>query len=123
MKELLKQEGIILNGVYVCPHQPGDRCSCRKPEVGLGHRAAGELGFDPKQCFVIGDKETDIVFGKHLGAKTLLVLTGYGKEVEKRGQHGADYIVDDLREAASVILRHLGSGEEKITNTVEMVGE
>jgi D-glycero-alpha-D-manno-heptose 1-phosphate guanylyltransferase len=123
MKELLKHEGIILNGVYVCPHQPGDRCSCRKPEVGLGHRAAGELGFDPKQCFVIGDKETDIVFGKHLGAKTLLVLTGYGKEVEKRGQHGADYIVDDLREAASVILRHLGSGEEKITNTVEMVGE
>ncbi len=123
MKELLKREGIMLSGVYFCPHQPDDHCECRKPEVGLGRRAAAELGFDLKQSFVIGDKETDIVFGKHLGARTLLVLTGYGKEVERRGQHGADYVVDDLREAASVIIRHLGSDKEKFASPVEMVRE
>jgi D-glycero-alpha-D-manno-heptose 1-phosphate guanylyltransferase len=121
MKELLEKEGIILKGVYICPHQPDDQCACRKPGIGLGRRAAAELGFDPKHSFVIGDKETDIVFGKHLGARTLLVLTGYGKEVERRGQHGADYIVDDLSEAASVIIRRLGSDDEKIANTIEMV--
>jgi D-glycero-D-manno-heptose 1,7-bisphosphate phosphatase len=123
MTELLRTEGIILSGIYVCPHQPDDHCECRKPEVGLGHRAAGEMGFDPKQSFVIGDKETDIAFGRRLGAKTILVLTGYGKEVEKRRQHGADYVVDDLREAASLILRYRRSEDETITRTVGMVRE
>jgi D-glycero-D-manno-heptose 1,7-bisphosphate phosphatase len=121
MGKLLQEGGVQLSGVYFCPHLPNDNCACRKPEVSLGHRAAAELRFDLKQCFVIGDKETDIVFGRRLGATTLLVRTGYGREVEQRGQHRADYIVDDLREAASVISQHLGSDDEKITSTVETV--
>ncbi len=123
MTELLGKEGIILSGIYVCPHQPDEHCTCRKPEVGLGHRAAEEMGFDPKQTFVIGDKESDIAFGRRLGAKTILVLTGYGKEVKKRRQHGADYVVDDLREAAWLILGYRGSEDETMTRTVGMVRE
>jgi D-glycero-alpha-D-manno-heptose 1-phosphate guanylyltransferase len=120
MGKLLQEEGVQLSGVYWCPHRPDENCPCRKPAVGLGHRAAAELGFDLRECFVIGDKETDIVFGRGLGATTLLVRTGYGKEVEERGQHRADYIIDDLQQAASVITHHLGV-DEGITRAVESV--
>jgi D,D-heptose 1,7-bisphosphate phosphatase len=121
MCELLAKKGIELDAVYFCPHRPDENCACRKPEVGLGCQAAAELGFDPAQCFVIGDKESDIAFGKRLGATTLLVRTGYGAEVEVRGQHGADYVVDDLREAASLITRLLSTAGKRVTRAVEPV--
>ena len=121
MRNLLQQHGVRLSGIYFCPHSPADVCGCRKPEVGLGHRAAADLGFDLTESFVIGDKESDIAFGKRLGATTLLVRTGYGREVELRSQHGADYIIDDLREASSVIAHHLGVGNEQIVAAEERV--
>ena len=123
MKDLLRNEGIVLSGIYICPHLPEERCACRKPEIGLGRRAAAERGFDLRQAFVIGDKETDIAFGRRLGATTFLVLTGYGKEVEQRGQHGADYVVADMRAAASVIVGQLESEDQKFSNPVPMVSE
>ena len=121
MRNLLQQHGVRLSGIYFCPHSPADVCGCRKPEVGLAHRAAADLGFDLTESFVIGDKESDISFGKRLGATTLLVRTGYGREVELRSQHGADYIIDDLQEATSVIARHLGVGNEQIVTAEERV--
>ena len=57
---------------------------------------------------VIGDKECDIELGRQLGATTLLVRTGYGSELEKAGGVSADYVVDDLSQAAVVIERLLG---------------
>lgn len=119
MCELLAQREIVLDAIFFCPHTPEDHCACRKPEVGLGLQAAAQLGFHPKECFVIGDKESDIAFGNRLQATTLLVRTGYGAEVEVAGQHGADYVVDDLREAAQVIAQLLASKEEALTGAVE----
>lgn len=119
MCELLAQGGIVLDAIFFCPHTPEDNCACRKPKVGLGLQAAAQLGFHLKECFMIGDKKSDIAFGKRLGATTLLVRTGYGAEVEMAGQHGADYIVDDLREAAQVVAQLLAPKEETLTGAVE----
>ena len=119
MRELLAQGGIVLDAVFFCPHTPEDNCACRKPEVGLGLQAASHLGFHPNECFMIGDKKSDIAFGKRLRATTFLVRTGYGAEVELTRQHGADYVVDDLRGAAVMITRLLASKKETRTGAVE----
>lgn len=119
MSELLAQGGIVLDAIFFCPHTPEDHCACRKPEVGLGLQAAAQFSFHPNECFMIGDQKSDIAFGKRLGATTLLVRTGYGAEVEVAGQHGADYVVDDLREGAQVIAQLLASQEETLTRAVE----
>jgi D-glycero-alpha-D-manno-heptose 1-phosphate guanylyltransferase len=119
MCELLARAGIVLDAIFYCPHTPEDNCACRKPEVGLGLQAAAQLGFQPKECFMIGDKKSDIAFGRRLGTTTLLVRTGCGAEVEVAGQHGADYVVDDLREAAQVITQLLASKNEALTAAVE----
>jgi D-glycero-D-manno-heptose 1,7-bisphosphate phosphatase len=119
MRELLAQGGIVLDAVFFCPHTPDDNCACRKPEVGLGLQAASQLGFHPKECFMIGDKKSDIAFGRRLRATTFLVRTGHGAEVELTSQHGADYVADDLREAAEMINRLLAPKEETLTDDVE----
>ena len=105
--ELLESEGVHLDGVYSCPHLPDDNCLCRKPQVGLLNLAAKELSFEPGSSFVIGDKPSDIEFGKRVGATTFLVRTGYGEQYACQEGLGQDFIVNDLREAASIIDRVL----------------
>ena len=91
---LLAEAGVQLDAVFYCPHLPprGDRpdldnlyvreCTCRKPGVGMIRQA---LEFyqdvDLYQSWVIGDKATDVEFGKNAGCKTVLLKTGYGERV------------------------------------------
>ncbi len=103
--ELLAADRVELDGIYVCPHAPEDDCNCRKPRTGLLEQAAGELGFCARDGFVIGDKPSDIDLGKAVGAKTVLVRTGYGAEHEAAGTVAPDFIADDLLEAAEWIGR------------------
>jgi D-glycero-D-manno-heptose 1,7-bisphosphate phosphatase len=107
MKILLESEGVILDGIYYCPHHPDVKCICRKPETGMPSLAAKEFDFKPEESFVIGDKECDIKLGQRIGAKTFLVLTGYGKKTALNDKVRADYIVADLDEAATAIQRQL----------------
>ena len=103
MKDLLEAEGIYLDGIYFCPHVPEDNCSCRKPRSGLLERAVQDMDFEPRKCFVIGDKASDIELGKRVNATTFLVRTGDGEQVAMQNLSDPDYIVDDLWEASQII--------------------
>ncbi len=109
--ECLAAEGVELAGIYVCPHVPAAGCRCRKPGPELLEHAARERGFDPRAAFVIGDKASDVEMGRRAGSTTLLVRTGYGAEVAGAGDVTADYVVEDLREAARVIEGLIGPDE------------
>ncbi len=83
--------------IYYCPHQTEDYCSCRKPQIGLGKQAIKEHGLDPSQSYVIGDQESDMVFGKNLGCKTIQLMGNATKSAF------ADYYSETLVEAANWI--------------------
>ncbi|MBI4684161.1 MAG: lipopolysaccharide heptosyltransferase II [Nitrospirae bacterium] len=84
---------------YYCPHQPDERCSCRKPEPDMLLIARAEHKIDFKKSYIIGDKEADMLLAKTTGAKGILVLTGQGTE-----SANADYIAKDLKRAVQWIL-------------------
>lgn len=109
VEHLLGAAGVRVDGWYVCPHAPDERCLCRKPRRGLIDRAARQLDFDPRDGFVIGDKPCDIHLGREVGATTLLVRTGYGRQVENSGTANPHYIVDGIREAAEIMARLLSA--------------
>jgi D-glycero-D-manno-heptose 1,7-bisphosphate phosphatase len=115
VKELLAEHEILLDGIYVCPHVPEDDCPCRKPRAGLVAVAAAELGFDPSAGFVIGDKPCDIELGQAVRARTFLVRTGYGAKHEAEATTQADYVVDNILEAAEIISQLVASPREAPT--------
>ncbi len=114
---LLKAEGVELDGIYYCPHHPTEgsgaytqSCHCRKPEPGMLLQAASDQHVDLGRSFVVGDKLTDMEMAHRVGAKGVLVLTGYGQEeIGKKGETGPepDRIVSDLEEAVEWILSQL----------------
>ncbi len=75
LRQELRQHGCHLDAVYYCPHVPEDHCSCRKPEPGMILKAAKELGIDPTQSWVIGDKEIDMEAARRAGCRGIKVLT------------------------------------------------
>ncbi len=116
MQELLKQEGAYLDGIYYCPHHPDvgsplyrQKCKCRKPETGLVDEASRALDLDALKSYMIGDRGKDLEFAHRIGAKGILVLTGYGRgEWEYcQGQWKVkpDYVAQDLYEAVQWILK------------------
>jgi heptosyltransferase-2 len=88
------------DGFYYCPHHPDECCPCRKPEPGMLLRARAERRVNLKRSYVVGDKETDMLLAKAVGAKGILVQTGEAKE-----SANADYIARDLKEAVEWILK------------------
>jgi D,D-heptose 1,7-bisphosphate phosphatase len=65
---LLKEEGVVLAGAYHCVHAPNDNCTCRKPEIGMALMAEKDLEIDLRESYMVGDKPSDIQFGKNFGA-------------------------------------------------------
>ena len=101
----LAKEGAFLDGIYYCPHHPDQNCPCRKPKAGLFLKASKDFDLDLLQCYTIGDKLTDLEAGREAGTKTILVLTGYGKEVLSGEEDPIfDYKANDLLEAQVKIL-------------------
>ena len=102
----LEDHGAPVDAIYFCTHHPDDKCNCRKPKPGMVDTAVEELGLEVKGALVIGDKLADVKLGKNIGAKTALVLTGYGKEEAERlkdvdSSDQPDYVAENLLQAVS----------------------
>jgi D-glycero-D-manno-heptose 1,7-bisphosphate phosphatase len=79
--EFLRQAGReSIDGSYHCPDAPGTPSVCRKPEPGMVLRAAADHALDLGASYFVGDKAADIECGRRAGTRTILVLTGYGRE-------------------------------------------
>jgi D-glycero-D-manno-heptose 1,7-bisphosphate phosphatase len=115
MEESLRLQGARLDAIYYCAHHPDfgsppyrRDCDCRKPKPGLIERAARDFGLDPAECFVIGDRYRDIEMGHAAGARSVMVMTGYGREEHAMERHRwlrqPCHIAENLLEAVKWIL-------------------
>jgi D-glycero-D-manno-heptose 1,7-bisphosphate phosphatase len=73
--------GCRIDGLFMCPHAPEDRCACRKPQPGLILQAVQALSLDVSRSWMIGDAWSDLLAGYHAGIRqNVLVRTGRGQE-------------------------------------------
>ena len=86
LQEKLLKEDATLDAIYYCPHHPQATvslyrkdCPCRKPKPGLILKAQKKLNLAVNKSYVVGDRFKDIELAHNVGAKGILILTGYGK--------------------------------------------
>jgi D-glycero-D-manno-heptose 1,7-bisphosphate phosphatase len=112
----LAAEGVRLDATYICPYHPDGTVpefardhEDRKPNPGMWHRAAADLGLDLPRCYSIGDGERDVVAGKRAGTVAVLLAAERDKwPLPVGGPYDPDFTARDLREAALWILRREG---------------
>ncbi len=111
----LRRKGARLDAFYYCPHHPdfGEPpyrldCGCRKPRPGLMERAARDFDLDLTGCFVVGDRYRDVEMGYAVGARSVMVKTGFGREEyetqRERWPRPPEFVAEDLLEAVRWIL-------------------
>lgn len=89
---------------YICPHQHGDGCSCRKPAIGMLRQASEDHELNLHKCVVIGDRWTDMVAAHQAGCRKILVQTGEGVDAMVRYRNKwahiePDYVAKNLKDA------------------------
>ena len=110
MCAVVASQGGRIDAVYVCPHRPDERCTCRKPEPGLLYQAARDLRLDLQRSFLIGDSVSDMQAGFRVGCRLSLVLTGRGRsQLAHLGDlESVVHIAQDLGDAVRWIRRETG---------------
>lgn len=116
MNNQLAESGAIIDKIYISPYfhtgtvEPYNiDHKDRKPNLGLFRKATKDFAFDPRKSYMIGDRYTDIEFGKRAGLTTFLVLTGDGEteflQNRMNWSYQPDFIVKNLLTAAKFIGR------------------
>lgn len=90
-----------LDACFVCYHDNGDACECRKPKPGMLLEAARAHAIDLAQSFMVGDRWRDVDAGAAAGCRTVWIDQGYH---EQPPAHVPGARVANLAEAAAWIL-------------------
>jgi len=86
-----------IDDFYYCPHHPDEHCPCRKPGLMFALMARIKHSVNLETSYVIGDKESDIMFAHNINATGILLASHPENTL-------ASYIAKDLRDAADWIL-------------------
>jgi D-glycero-D-manno-heptose 1,7-bisphosphate phosphatase len=115
LRQELEQGRARLDAIYYCAHHPnvGEPpyrfdCDCRKPKPGLIQRATADYDLDLAQCWMIGDRYSDIELARNAGVRSAFVLSGYGRgewEYQRANwKHQPAIVAENLLEAVKKIV-------------------
>lgn len=101
----LSFHNIEMQFVLLCPHLPEEGCLCRKPNTALGILAEKSFNVPLANSYVVGDQESDLLFGKNLHCKVVQV----GENLQKNPL--ADFFSGTLMGAAEWIIKDSTKGK------------
>jgi len=119
IQEMLRERGAFIDAFYYCPHHQTEgvgiylqSCACRKPEAGMLVQASKDLDIDLRRSYTVGDMLKDIQVAHTVGAKGILVKTGYGintieKDLASESSEicQPSYIAEDILDAVKWIMK------------------
>ena len=81
--ELASAVGV--DGVYLCPHDNADACTCRKPLPGMIDAAVTEHSLDRPSSWLVGDRWVDLAAGVAAGVRVVLLDSPWSWEPTSAG--------------------------------------
>ena len=113
MQDELAKKNAYIDLILFSPYHPQGTVKpyniehvSRKPNPGMFYEALRKFPIKVYHSYMIGDKESDIEFGKKNGLKTILVKTGDGADTWKNREKMnimPDFVVENLLSAAYLI--------------------
>jgi len=105
--EDLRNKGILVDFVSMCPHHPKGserakaqfligKCNCRKPKAGMLTSIIERYCIDADNSFMVGDAYTDILAGKEAGLKTVFLGDLKCDSCQKMKEFQPQFIIHDI---------------------------
>jgi D-glycero-alpha-D-manno-heptose 1-phosphate guanylyltransferase len=100
MKKQIVETGGRIDGIYYCT-EIAPKSYCRKPNPGMALQAAKDLGVDLSKAIMVGNKLSDMQFGRNAGMFTVYLRTTH---LEQSFPHpDIDLCFDSLEEFAKAL--------------------
>lgn len=101
-RAVVRELAVPIARSYICFHQAGDRCECRKPSPFFLREAAREFGLDLAASWMVGDQDSDLLCGRAAGCRVALIE--HQGSAHKRGSVEPDLRVESLAQLASALI-------------------
>jgi histidinol-phosphate phosphatase family protein len=111
--KMLNKKNAFIDEILVSPYHKEGKVKPwnidhedRKPRIGLFRKVLLKHDIDKANSFMIGDKMSDIIFGKKCGLQTILVLTGNGKQTFQKlkdSEDKPDFVCKNFKVAVDLI--------------------
>jgi D-glycero-D-manno-heptose 1,7-bisphosphate phosphatase len=102
MTDEIEKAGGRIDKSYHSPFLESENSILRKPNVGMALRARKEFpGINFKRSVMAGDSVSDMIFGKRLGMKTVIITAD--QQMIRRNHPLIDYAFPDLISFAEII--------------------
>lgn len=131
MLKVLASEGVHFDDILIDPTMPEENAPTRKPGIGMFGKYLAD-GYDLAESYVIGDRLTDVMLAKNLGARAILLqepekakdaLTAQGlAEVCALCTTSWVEIAEYLRRTTRVATTERNTRETQISVTVDLDG-
>ncbi|HSN61203.1 MAG TPA: HAD-IIIA family hydrolase, partial [Ferruginibacter sp.] len=90
MQDTITKNGGRIDAIYFCI-EPDDSSACRKPNTGMALQAIKQFpDIDFKKAIMVGDKITDMEFGRNLDMQTVFISSSKTKVI------AADQHIDEI---------------------------
>jgi D,D-heptose 1,7-bisphosphate phosphatase len=66
--------------IKICPHEPKDQCSCRKPNPQMALELIEKYQINPELSYMLGDKQIDLDMATNAKLKGILILSHQSPE-------------------------------------------
>ena len=124
----LKEKGICVDALCMCPHHPqGDRntnapflirtCDCRKPGEAMLTGLADVYGIDMEASYMVGDSYTDMIAGRRAGVKTVMLGSLKCDACQRMEGNQPDYIIETVEKLKTVIRKDKQTVKENHMDT------
>jgi len=97
----LNENGVKIQESFIDFSHPDENSKSRKPNTFFLEVAAEKYALSLKNCWTIGDRESDIIFGKRGNTKTIQI-----KNSKYNKSKFSDYFVNNLNDAYEIILKY-----------------
>jgi D-glycero-D-manno-heptose 1,7-bisphosphate phosphatase len=76
MESLIGLPAPLFDDICIAPEAPDQPSLYRKPSPRFIHEMIGKHALDPRQCHMVGDRESDIAAGRAAGIRSVALTTG-----------------------------------------------
>ena len=101
--ELLASSDIRFEKLYYNTDLPRSNTPNQKPNTGMLNKLLSEYDIDVANSFMIGDRDSDIEFGKRGGLKTILIVREDNLSYSHENFSSPDFRAKDLNEVVDII--------------------
>ena len=117
MSEEIRKAGGTIDKTYYCPFLEENKSILRKPNIGMALKARKEFpGINFKRSVMVGDSFSDMIFGKRLKMKTVLLSNDIA--LIRKGANVIDLVYDDLLSFAKSLTHQLiNSSAHRLINS------